>query len=697
MWLAHFSSLSGQMNEKRNLAETNHQIYQAAYDLTGEFIATTGSDNNIIIWNAGSGIIHRTLAGLKKRPNQVVFSNDGRLLFSAGEDGLISTWDITLLQISATTPGHTGTIKTLAVNPEGTLLVSGGEDKVVRVWSLKDGSLDLVYELKGHKKTITTLDINPEGTILVSGSGDKNLIFWDLRTGGKIGAIAAVQSGWIRCARFSPDGKQICSGGDDNLIRIWDVRELSEIKVLEGHSGWVQTLTYTPSGNHIISGGHDATVRIWNVESGSMAGVSEKLEQIVLSVDANPVKNDFISSCLLSEKLRIWANKFEETPVSQELSTDMELPAKQEVIKDQELSADREDKPALETDTPVAVDIPGDDIPRITIYSPTVKEGRAVHDGTSILIVGKAEGKGGIQTMLVNRQLATLSDAGIFQAEIPLKQGENRVELKAISHKGKLGSSEMMVLCTSKEASGVVSEPNALEKGRYYALIIGIDEYSDDKITDLDYPIRDADILYETLRDQYSFSEEDIIYLKNPTRTDIIIALDKLGQKVTPDDNLLIFYAGHGWWDEKTGIGYWLPHDADRSNTANWFRNSTLRDFIGSIPSRHTLLIADACFSGSIFKSRAGFATPEQGISKLHELPSRKAMTSGTLKEVPDQSVFVKYLIRELKENESRLLPSEALFGNFKTAVLNNSPNVPQYGTIQNVGDEGGDFIFVRN
>ena len=72
-------------------------------------------------------------------------------------------------------------------------------------------------------------------------------------------------------------------------------------------------------------------------------------------------------------------------------------------------------------------------------------------------------------------------------------------------------------------------------------------------------------------------------------------------------------------------------------------------------------------------------------------------MTSGTLKEVPDQSVFVKYLIRELKENESRLLPSEALFGNFKTAVLNNSPNVPQYGTIQNVGDEGGDFIFVRN
>ena len=71
-------------------------------------------------------------------------------------------------------------------------------------------------------------------------------------------------------------------------------------------------------------------------------------------------------------------------------------------------------------------------------------------------------------------------------------------------------------------------------------------------------------------------------------------------------------------------------------------------------------------------------------------------MTSGALKEVPDESVFVKYLIRELKENQEKYLPSEILYGNFRTMVLNNSPNVPQYGTIQNVGDEGGDFIFVR-
>jgi hypothetical protein len=176
----------------------------------------------------------------------------------------------------------------------------------------------------------------------------------------------------------------------------------------------------------------------------------------------------------------------------------------------------------------------------------------------------------------------------------------------------------------------------------------------------------------------------------------IIMALDAYSEKITNKDNLLIFYAGHGYWDEKSGVGYWLPSDARKGSSVNWFRNSTLRDFIGGIQSKHTILIADACFSGTIFKTRAAFTENAVGIQKLYELTSRKAMTSGSLKEVPDESVFLKYLIARLEENEEPYLLSETLFSSFKTAVLNNSPNVPQYGTIQNVGDEGGDFIFIK-
>ncbi len=658
------------MNEKRFLSETSHKIYYATYDRTGEFIATTGSDNNLIVWNANSGIIHRTLTGSKKRPNQVVFENDGKVLWSAGEDGLITRWSLVQARATASTIAHSGAVKSLDISQDGRYLITGGADKMVRVWAIHGESLDLLYELKGHKKTVNCIDFSPDGLTAVSGSADKSLILWDLKTGAEISETEA-HDGWIRSVRFSPDGRQISSGGDDQVIRTWDARDLTSIRTLEGHTAWVQCLSYDPSGELLISGGHDGTIRIWDAKSGLQKAVSAKLENYVLSVDTHPVKNDFISSCLLSEKLRIWAQTFTE-----------------------------EAKAA-----PVAVVASGSDltqkkVPEITIFSPMLENSQLMHESSSILIVGKAEAEGGIQTVVINRQRATLNEAGVFQAEIKLARGENLVNLVAVSNKGKMGSTTLSIICTDETAPESIAAgtgaQSGLSTGKYYALIIGIDEYADDEIADLDFPIGDATSFYEILLKFYNFKSEDITFLKNPTRTEMIISLDELGQKVSPSDNLLIFYAGHGFWDEKSGIGYWLPTDAARSNTANWFRNSTLRDFIGSINSKHTLLIADACFSGSIFKTRAGFSTSEQGLIKLHDLPSRKAMTSGALKEVPDQSVFVKYLISALEQNQATYLPSETLFGNFKTKVLNNSPNVPQYGTIQNVGDEGGDFLFIR-
>ncbi len=71
-------------------------------------------------------------------------------------------------------------------------------------------------------------------------------------------------------------------------------------------------------------------------------------------------------------------------------------------------------------------------------------------------------------------------------------------------------------------------------------------------------------------------------------------------------------------------------------------------------------------------------------------------MASGTLTEVPDRSSFTKFLIDRLVENKNTYLSSEQLFSSFRIAVINNSNAVPQYGEIWGVGDQGGDFIFLR-
>jgi len=231
--------------------------------------------------------------------------------------------------------------------------------------------------------------------------------------------------------------------------------------------------------------------------------------------------------------------------------------------------------------------------------------------------------------------------------------------------------------------------------GKYYALLIGIDNYSDPQINQLDRPIKDAELFYNVISGRYTFEKDNIKFLRNATMAEIIDALDYFAKIVHPVDNFLIFYAGHGVWDNTSQIGFWLPSDAKKNSKLAWFRNSTLRDYLQEIKSKHTLLISDACFGGSILKTRGAFVDATVAINKLYELPSRKAMTSGTLTEVPDQSVFLKYMIDRLQNNFEKFLSSEELFSMFRMAVINNSKVVPQFGVIQDVGDEGGDFIFI--
>jgi len=231
--------------------------------------------------------------------------------------------------------------------------------------------------------------------------------------------------------------------------------------------------------------------------------------------------------------------------------------------------------------------------------------------------------------------------------------------------------------------------------GKYYALIIGISNYIDPLINELDKPVKDAETFYNSLTARYTFEKDNVRFLKNATMAQIVDALDYFAKAVRPVDNFLIFYAGHGVWDATSEIGFWLPSDARKESKLAWFRNSTLRDYLREIHSKHTLLISDACFGGSIFKTRAAFTDATLAVNKLYELQSRKAMTSGTLTEVPDQSAFLKYMIDRLDKNSEKYLSSEQLFSNFRMAVINNSSVLPQYGVIQDVGDEGGDFIFI--
>jgi hypothetical protein len=282
--------------------------------------------------------------------------------------------------------------------------------------------------------------------------------------------------------------------------------------------------------------------------------------------------------------------------------------------------------------------------------------------------------------------------------EFPLHYQEVKFE-KNQAYAGSTANKEPVISRhTSRPAVDSDELGRMLGSGKYYALLIGVNEYADPMVNNLDQPIKDMYRLYNTLTENYIFDKESCTMLLNPSRSQIIESLDKLAREVGANDNLLVFYAGHGLWDKQLEKGFWLPSDASADNRSNWFSNSELRDYIGGIRSRHTLVISDACFSGGLFKTREAINTSSTAYLELYKLPSRKAITSGNMTMVPDKSVFIDYLIKRLEENTSNYLSSEQLYASFKIAVINNSATnqIPKFGEIRESGDEGGDFIFIR-
>jgi hypothetical protein len=86
-------------------------------------------------------------------------------------------------------------------------------------------------------------------------------------------------------------------------------------------------------------------------------------------------------------------------------------------------------------------------------------------------------------------------------------------------------------------------------------------------------------------------------------------------------------------------------------------------------------------------------------VRTFYEKPSSQAITSGNLEVVPDESVFMKYFLKYLEENEEKYLSIEDLYRQIKKSVARNSGSslsLPQFGTIQDAGDEGGEFYFIK-
>lgn len=242
-----------------------------------------------------------------------------------------------------------------------------------------------------------------------------------------------------------------------------------------------------------------------------------------------------------------------------------------------------------------------------------------------------------------------------------------------------------------------------MEIGDYYALIIGIDQYSG-SWGKLSNAVSDAKAVEEVLKTRYKFDHFKTMYDAGATRANIIKELEWLVANVKEKDNVFIYYSGHGEFKQDLNKGYWVPFDATSTSTSQYISNNDIQTFLGGIKSKHTLLVSDACFSGDIFRGNTisvPYEDSDKYYKKVHDLTSRQAISSGGIEPVMDggrdgHSVFAYYLLKSLQSNTNKYFDASQLYSNIKIPVTNNSDQSPNFQPIKNTGDEGGQFIFIK-
>lgn len=244
--------------------------------------------------------------------------------------------------------------------------------------------------------------------------------------------------------------------------------------------------------------------------------------------------------------------------------------------------------------------------------------------------------------------------------------------------------------------------------GKYYALVIGVQNY--DKIENLDTPINDINAIADILTNQYGFQVQKVI---NADDVGVMEAINNINSQLTENDNLLIFYAGHGARLKSGAVesGYWLPTNAEAPpRDTFWVANEFVTRHLARFNAKRVLVVSDSCYSGLLSSAPGLLMMGEDGkytneyIKYKAAKRSRLLLASGGDNPVLDNdgtnhSIFTKAFIEALKDNKE-IMSGPQLFLKIRNDVSARAKKVgfeqvPEYKTIKGAGHEVGDFFFV--
>lgn len=629
--------------------------------------------------------VRASLISYSPDANHFVIAKDNRIqLYNAGTDTRI--WEFA-------GPNHLLKINDLAFNRDGRLLATAGEDNQIKIWTLPDGKIPFAYDkfdqpvraiafgnddqnlicllqdgtvVSVHHKTNTITyiknDVKKSDVFAVSRNGKYWAIggahlfisVYESATGNLVKKIDGL-TGRTRALAFSPDGSLIARGANNKKIAIFNLSDNST-KEFE-HSGWVNDLEFSADGKQLGAALDKNAIHFYNVTTGQISLRIDKVELPPLKISFSPTGLEVAHIEDYSGHVSVWnVASLNIAPVIN--------------FKD---AKDTSPPQVLVSNPPNITDN------RVTIFKDLIDLRGVVVD------------EAGVRSLKVNGLETPIRQNGNFLINIPLTMGENFVTIEVVDVNDNIALKKFVIVRKDMQGESYVAE-----KANNYLFVVGINDYRE--WPKLNNAVKDANDVVSLLLSKYEFQFENLTFIKNElaTRTNIYNGLRGLIEKITPNDNLVVYFSGHGYFDKLLNEGYWIPIEAATNSPAEYISNTDILKMLGSINSQHTFLVADACFSGALFTdTRRGYT---ENVEKFR---SRWGLASGRLEAVSDgsegtNSPFAKHFLQFLRENQKDKFPVSELVQYVKVQVAEESNQTPVGNPLKSLGDEGGEFIFYR-
>jgi WD40 repeat protein len=226
--------------------------------------------NNILLFDARTGMLIRTLTGHTSEAYRPAFSPDGKRLASGSEDSILRVWDVeTGKEAFPALKEHKIWVWSVAYDPEGKRLVSADGGGTVKVW---DAEGRILTGFQAHTKGINHLAFSPDGKRLATASLDGDCKVWDTDTWQELRSLASNKKTFEAVA-WSRDGKLLAAGDDEQVI-LWDADTYEVLHTLKTPGKGM--VAFTPDGRTLLTarsdcrkGEHHDFAR-WDVKTGTL-------------------------------------------------------------------------------------------------------------------------------------------------------------------------------------------------------------------------------------------------------------------------------------------------------------------------------------------------------------------------------------------------------------------------------------------